>query len=134
MELKTEGGGGVDWVFFFFFFLNFTALYKPIAPGKSPETKLFTKLGAWHQNACSPPGEAATPWLAKESATMLQDLGQTETEQETKFLRIAIRICLNKPPSGLSSNRVDVNAFPKFDASVSRIILVIPSSSALSKP
>lgn len=65
---------------------------------------------------------------------LLQTLGQTEIEQETKFLAIAVLICLNRAPSGPQSNSVVVNAFPKFEASVSKLNLVIPSCAALSKP
>jgi hypothetical protein len=42
-------------------FLKLTALYKLGAPGKSPETSSFIKVGAWHQNSHPPSGKAFTP-------------------------------------------------------------------------
>ena len=77
---------------------------------------------------------AATLWMVIQSATLLHDLRQTEIEQETMFLTIVARICLNRVSSGPQSNFVVVNALPKFEASISRLNLAIPSCVALSKP
>jgi hypothetical protein len=70
-------------------------------------------------------------WLVKQSTTLLQVLGQVEIKQDTKLSAIITWICLNRAPFGLLSKHSVVNALPRFEASISSWILVIPSYAAL---
>ena len=67
------------------------------------------------------------PYFARQSATLLQVLGQCRTLYSSKEDLMKSLICLNKLPSALQSHLVVVKASISSVASVSKMILDIPN-------